>query len=146
MNYPDIECPGIGMLRYEEDYDWYDGKLKVQTSNISIRLLTDAENSVASALKRATNLVGELEYYARLAKEYAAEGLLQLKNETWFDDEDEDPLTPDRFQQRMTLESIHIDSEGEVSFYHNDGDLFWGHCILVTMNSENRFIGAEIAG
>ncbi|WP_051038951.1 DUF2262 domain-containing protein [Chamaesiphon minutus] len=146
MKYPDIECPELGVLRYEEDYDWYKGKFKIQQSDISIQLSTDAENSVTSALTRATNLVGELENYAQLAKEYAAQGLLQVKNETWIDDEDEEPLTPEQFQQRMTLESICIDSDGEVSFYHNDGDLFWGHCILVTMNSENRFIEAEIAG
>ncbi|PSB39881.1 DUF2262 domain-containing protein [Chamaesiphon polymorphus] len=146
MNDRDLECPGIGTLRYEKEYDWYKGKLKIQQSDISIQLSTDAENSVASALKRASNFVGEVENYARLAKEYAAECLLQIKNENWIDDEDEEPLTPEQFQQRMTLESISIDADGEVSFYHNDGDLFWGHCILVTMNSENLFIGAETAG
>jgi hypothetical protein len=146
MNDRDLECPGIGTLRYEKEYDWYKGKLKVRQSDISIQLSTDAENSVVVALKRATDLVGGLENYAQLAKEYAAQGLLEIKNETWIDDEDEDPLTLEQFQQRMTLESICIDSDGAVSFYHNDGDLFWGHCILVTMNSENRFIEAEIAG
>jgi hypothetical protein len=146
MTYPDIECPGLGTLRYEQEYDWYEGKLRIQHLEIAIQLSTDEANSVASALKRATNLVGELENYAQLAKEYAAEGLLEIKNETWIDDDDEEPLTPAQFQQRMILESISIDSDGEVSFYHNDGDLFWGHCILVTMDSENNFIGAETAG
>jgi hypothetical protein len=146
MKYPDIECPGLGTLRYEQEYDWYEGKLRIQHLEIAIQLSTDKANSVASALKRATNLVGELENYAQLAKEYAAEGLLEIKNETWIDDDDEEPLTPAQFQQRMILESISIDSDGEVSFYHNDGDLFWGHCILVTMDSENNFIGAETAG
>jgi hypothetical protein len=146
MKYRDLECPELGELRYEKEYDWYEGKLKIHQSDISIQLSTDAENSVASALKRATALAGELENYAQLAKEHAAQGLLQIKNKAWIEDEDEEPLTPEQFQQRMTLESISIDSDGEVSFYHNDGDLFWGHCILVTMNSENRFICAEIAG
>jgi hypothetical protein len=144
MKYLNIECPGVGTLRYEQESDWYEGKLKIQQLEIAIRLSTDEANSVASALKRATNLVGDLEHHAQLAKEYAAEGLLKIKNETWIDDEE--PLTPAQFQQRMILESIWIDSDGEVSFYHNDGDLFWGHCILVTMDSENNFIGAEIAG
>ena len=145
MKYPNLEHPELGTLRYEEEYDWYKGQIKIRQSDILIQLLTDAENSVASALQRATSLAGDLERYVRLAKEYAAEGLLQIKNETWLDD-DEQPLTLEQFQQRMTLESIHIDSDGEISYYHNDGDLFWGHYILVTMDSENRFIVAEIAG
>ncbi len=151
MNYPDIEHPELGTLRYEEEYDWYKGQIKVLQfrcldSDVSIQLSIDEEGEVASSLKRATDFVGELGNHAELVKKYAAQKLLELKNETWIDDEDEEPLTSTQFQQRMTLESISIDSEGEISFYHNDGDLFWGHCILVTMDSKNHFIDAEIAG
>jgi hypothetical protein len=145
MNYPDIELPIIGMLHYEEAYDWYEGKIKVQQSEIPIRLSTDEEGEVVSVCRRATNFVAELEDHAQSAKESAVERLLELKNETWID-ENEEPSTPEQFKHRMVLESISIDSDGEVSFYHNDGNLFWGHCILVTMDSENNFIGAEIAG
>jgi hypothetical protein len=146
MNYPDIECMELGTLRYEEEYDWYEGQIKVQQSDISIQLLTDEEGEVASSLKRATDFVGKLAHHAELAKEYAAQNLLELKNETWIEDDNEEPLTPEQFNQRMILESISIAPDGKVSFYHNDGDLFWGHCILVTMDSENNFIDAEIAG
>ncbi|WP_373539354.1 DUF2262 domain-containing protein [Chamaesiphon sp.] len=146
MNYPDIECPELGTLRYEENYDWYEGQLIVQQSKLSIQLLTDEDGAVASALKRATDFVKELEKHAQSARDYAAEGLLAIKNETWIEDEDEEPLTPEQFKERMVLDSISIDSDAAVSFYHNDGDLFWGHCILVTMDSENNFTGAEIAG
>ncbi|WP_310488252.1 DUF2262 domain-containing protein [Chamaesiphon sp. VAR_69_metabat_338] len=145
MKHPDLEHPELGILQYQQEYDWYEGKIEVQQSEILIRLSTDERGNVAAALERANNLVEELERYAQLAKEYAAVMLLQIKNETWIDD-DEQPLTPEQFQQRTSLESISIDAAGEISFYHNDDDLFWGHCILVTMDSENNFIGAEIAG
>ena len=75
MNYPDIECPVIGILRYEEKYDWYEGQLKVQQSEISIQLLTD-DGAVASALKRATDFVKESEKHAQSARDYAVESLL----------------------------------------------------------------------
>ncbi len=145
MNYPDLEHPKLGTLRYEEEYDWYKGQIKVRRSAISIQLSTDEDGEVASSLARATDFVGELENYSDLAKEYAAQKLLELKNETWIDD-DERPLTTEQFQQRMVLESISIDSNGEISFYHNDGDLFLGHCILVNMDSANNFIDADIPG
>ncbi|NJM59484.1 MAG: DUF2262 domain-containing protein [Oscillatoriales cyanobacterium RU_3_3] len=32
----------------------------------------------------------------------------------------------------MILESLVISSDGDVQFYDNDGDLFWGHCISLT--------------
>jgi hypothetical protein len=146
MKHPDLEHPELGKLRYQQEYDWYEGKIEVHGSEVSIQLLTNERGQVNSALERIASFVSELERYAQLAKEHAAQGLLQIKNETWIEDEDEEPLTIEQFQQRMTLESISIDSAGEVSFYHNDGDLFWGHCILVTMDRENNFVGAEIAG
>ncbi|WP_309738293.1 DUF2262 domain-containing protein [Chamaesiphon sp. OTE_20_metabat_361] len=146
MKYPNLEHPELGTLRYENEYDWYKGQIKIRQSNVSIQLSVNEAGDVTSAFNRAANLAGELDNYAQLAKEYAAEGLLQIKNETWLDDNDEDPLTLEQFQQRMTLESIDIDSDGKVSFYHNDGDLFWGHCILVVMDSENNFTDAETAG
>jgi hypothetical protein len=145
MNYPDIELPRIGILRYEAEYDWYEGQIKVQQSAISIRLSIEEEGELAFVCRRATNFVVELESHVQSAKEYAVERLLELKNETWIE-ENEEPSTPEQFKHRMVIESILIDSEGEVFFYHKDGNLFWGHCILVTMNSENNFISVEIAG
>ena len=146
MKYPNIEHPELGTLRYESTHDWYEGRIGLQESNIAIQLLMDEAGKVAPAIERASNFVGELGKYAKLAKEYAAQGLLEIKNEAWVDDEDEEPLTSVQFEQRMSLESLSIDPNGKVSFYHNDGDLFWGHCILVTMDSENNFIEAETAG
>jgi len=55
-------------------------------------------------------------------------------------------LTIELFKQRITLESRSIASNGEVFLYYNDGDLFWGHCIVVTMDRENQLIAAEIKG
>ena len=145
MNYFEIECPKLGILHYEEEYDWYEGSFKVQQSEIPIRLLTDEDGKVTSALERATDFIREIEDRSELAKEYAAKRLLQIKNETWIED-GEEPLTIDRFKQQMTLESVSIDPNGEVSLHYNDGDLFWGHSIVAIVNCENRFMNAEIEG
>jgi hypothetical protein len=145
MNYPAIELPRIGTLRYDKEYEWYEGQIKIQQLEIPVRLSTDEEGKVAFVCERVANLVLELESHLQAAKEYAVEGLLAVKNETWLED-DEEPSTPEQFKHRMVIESINIDSDGEVSFYHNDGDLFWGHCILVTMNGDNNFIGVETVG
>jgi hypothetical protein len=85
--------------------------------------------------------------YLLMQCEYSFSGsTFDDRYETWIEDKDEEPLTPEQFKERMVLDSVSIDSDGDVSFYHSDGDLFWGHCILVTMNSENNFTIADIAG
>jgi hypothetical protein len=47
--------------------------------------------------------------------------LLPLKNDNWLD-EDEAELTADRFEDRMTLESITVRADGSFDFWHKDGD------------------------
>ena len=46
----------------------------------------------------------------------------------------------------MTLESIVFGPGGSFEFYHNDGDLFAGHCILVRGSVEEGPTDADIPG
>jgi hypothetical protein len=76
---------------------------------------------------------------------YTASQLLELKNETWLK-EDEVELSINEFISRMSIESISFDEEGEISIWYTDGDLFWGHSILVSYNKEGQPIEASING
>jgi len=145
MNFPDIVHPNLGLLRYNNEYDWYEGQVTFRQLQIPICLATDDEGKIESVLSRVNNFVIQLDQYGEKAKDYAVNRLLELKNSAWLD-ENEKPLTPEQFKTLMILESIVISSEGNVEFYHNDGGLFFGHCILVTMDSSNDFIDAHIAG
>ena len=64
-------------------------------------------------------------------RDYAVSELLELKNDTWLG-EGETEFTPATFKAQMKLESISVDPAGGFEFWFNDGDLFWGHTILVS--------------
>lgn len=146
MNSLDIVHPNLGLLRYNNECDWYEGQVILGDRVLSISLETDeAGKIVYTLLERLNRLVAQLEEYAENAKDYAVDELLELKDEAWLD-EDEKPLTPEQFKTRMVLESIAISSAGDVKFYHDDGNLFFGHCILITMDGSDRFIDADIPG
>ena len=145
MDFPDIVLPNLGLLRYSNQYDCYEGQINFQQLQISISLDMDDEGVTEALLNKANDLVMGLENYAENTKYYAVEKLLELKNEGWLD-ENEEPLTPKQFKTRMVLKSISIWLEGDVEFYHNDGNLFLGHCILITMDKSDRFIDADIFG
>jgi hypothetical protein len=76
---------------------------------------------------------------------YCASELLGLKNDLWLM-AGEDEVTADEFKHRLQLEAItcRLDGSAEVCFL--DGDLFWGHAIIVTTDPELRLKDAEIAG
>ena len=47
---------------------------------------------------------------------------------------------------RMKLETISVHQEEDFEFCFKDGDLFWGHAILVRGNLKKGIENAEIAG
>lgn len=109
-----------------------------------IELSLDSLDSIARAHQVATGLEG----FAKQAKAFAARELLELKNEVWSDgDEDANPIpiTAEQFAQRMTLTSLNIASD-KVSFWFDDGDLFFGHAILVELNEQDQWTEASFHG
>jgi hypothetical protein len=71
--------------------------------------------------------------------------LLSLKNEAWRE-EGESPLAAADFIKRMKLESISVLTNGDIEFWHDDGDLFWGHAIEVSGNLKKGLTRAVLQG
>ena len=42
-------------------------------------------------------------------------------------EEEEVNRNPEQFKQRMDLKTIRVSEHRELTFWHEDGDLFWGH-------------------
>jgi hypothetical protein len=96
-------------------------------------------------LKTAHALWDAQESWNQQILEYAVQEMLSMKNGTWLD-EDETELTADQFKARMTLEAITIYPDGSFEFWHDDGDLFWGHSIQVAGDILNGLKDAGIHG
>lgn len=135
-------------MQYDRESNCYKGQITFQKKSISIYIETgdrDTIESIESILDRAECCVGRLAIYDENAKDCAVDRLLEIKNRSWLDD-NQKPLTPEQFKACMLLESLAISPEGDVQFYYNDGNLFWGHCIAIVMDSSDRFIDANIFG
>jgi hypothetical protein len=85
------------------------------------------------AIPNAHQIAAELERYVIEAKLYAVQNMLELKNETWTDENEdgtESLVSEEQFIERMTLESVSV-SEDSSTFWFDDGQLFFGHVIAV---------------
>lgn len=134
----------LGVCTYNTALDWYEATITYQGAPLQIGLsVQDADISVV--LVRARGIVAHLPEYALRAAEYATAELLPLKNDAWRED-DEQPLTAAEFQARMRLASITIESNLGAAFFYHDGDLFWGHTILVSMDAHDQWVSADIPG
>lgn len=74
----------------------------------------------------------------------AAEGLLPLHNESW--NENDKDLTKEEFIKAITLKSITLELEGDSSIWFDDGDLFYGHSIHISLDKSNEVQDVGIMG
>jgi hypothetical protein len=141
----DIDHPALGRLEYDEDLDWYSGKVSVGGRPVDLRIPCWRVSGEPPALSHAVRIADKIADRCRAAKECAVRDLLELKNHTWRG-EDEPKVSADEFKQRMELEDIIVDDDGSAEFHHRDGELFGGHGIVVEMDADGRFKRADIAG
>jgi len=141
----DLDHPTLGPLAYNPQFGWYSTQVMVGGQEVGVHLLCEGSDGEAPALDPAARLVSMLDAVVSAAKQHAATGLLTLKNDAWLED-DEPEVTRDAFIDRMELSSVIVNGGGTSDLYFRDGDLFWGHVIIVERNEAGEFGEAHIAG
>ena len=133
-----VTIKNFGKFTYKEK----DKAYKLVKENIEYYF--SAENK--EELKKVKDIFSNIEIidFIGKAKDYTTKKLLKLKNDLWLE-EDEKEVTKKEFKARMRFTSLYVFSES-VNFYFDDGDLFWGHTIEVTVNQNLEFTDANIVG
>jgi len=140
-----VQSPTFGAFVLDRRLDHYDGN--AQWCGVEVRLslcCSDLSNPTV-ALSAAESLFRAQADWGKRAKDFAADRLLELKNESWLG-EDEQALSREEFISRMTIKDISVDESGDFDLWHDDGDLFWGHSILVSGNLAAGLADAGIHG
>ncbi|MEQ8789952.1 MAG: DUF2262 domain-containing protein [Pirellulaceae bacterium] len=140
-----VETERFGDLTLDRSLGWFEGEVKWNGQSVRINFHTDENQGIAGGLKVAEQLFEEQSSWKRKVDGYAVQALLSLKNDDWLGD-DEAPLTADEFNSRMTLQSISIYPDGDFEFWHDDGDLFWGHSIQISGSLGEGLTHADIPG
>ena len=137
-----IDDDVLGRLTFEAGNAWYTGQVCNEKDTLAISL--DA-GDLPACLARGREIVQRLPDFVRSANEYAIAELLALKNSGWLE-EGEEPLIAEEFIARLRLEDINILPHGIAEFWYDDGDVFWGHGIVLTLEPDNRFGEAALFG
>ncbi|MEM7477362.1 MAG: DUF2262 domain-containing protein [Planctomycetota bacterium] len=123
----------FGDLFLNRSVNWFEGEATWNKQRVRVTFPVDEEQAHGVALKAAESLWLDQAKWKERIEKYAAEKLLAVKNDIWLED-DEPQVTSEQFIARMTLTSISFDSDGGFEFWFDDGDLFWGHSIMVSGN------------
>ena len=133
----------LGTLTWDETYHWYQGKLEVAPAQwIELRLLPD-DNTHQADLARARQAFQHIQNQEVALREAAAEALLPRYNENWGDGP---PIDRETFAGRITLEGLTVYGDGSAALDYSDGDLFWGHTIVVSLAEDDTVQDVSIEG
>lgn len=131
------------VLTFDIDRGNYEGKVEIQKG-----YFIDVTISVESfdkdlVFEVAENTFETIKVSEELYKEKIAEDLMQLHNEVW----NEGRMTnKDEFKKRIKMQGMLIFCVGNAELYYDDGDLFWGHTIVVDIDENGLYQDAQIFG
>lgn len=123
--------PVLGRFTLDRSVNWFECEINWLGKPTRFSFDNDEDEVMADAVRTARALFADQESWNRRALAQASDDLLELKNDNWLED-DEEELTKEEFESRMELESIQVCPDGEFCFWFGDGDLFWGHSITVS--------------
>jgi len=144
----------LGDFELDRSLGWFSGRVRSGGVDVAASLAIDdgsieGSETCRAALARLVELVGELPEADARWRAFAASKLTDLAGDWQQDDEDPtsvEPITTRAFTQRIRLDDLTIAADGSVTSYYDDGDLFWGHAIIVEVAMDGTPTDAHIAG
>jgi uncharacterized protein (TIGR03067 family) len=139
-----ITDPVLGQLVWSDNYDCWEGRLELRTGlTVDVHIEVDGDKGDVGAVAAGRDFVRWLRRHEPAARRFAAAKLLDTHNGSWNDGK---PISTRTFAGRMALENISIAPSGSVDLAYRDGDLFYGHWIIVAVDPDRQFKHATIAG
>jgi hypothetical protein len=126
----------IGPLSFHADDASFMGEVMVGASAISVTVYIDASDA-ADATARVQSFLKRLESLAKAAEDHVGRTMLEKAN--GWQDADAPPLTEQDLRRRVRLIQTTLQRDDGGSLVFEDGDVFWGHDIVVPMNADGSF-------
>lgn len=135
----------FGTLTLDKGLGWFQGGAEWCGHRVNFAASAETPQEAAPAIETAHRLWEHTQEWHDRVTRYAADELVSLKNESWLR-EDEQAASAEEFIRRMAIQSITVYPDGDFEFWFKDGELFWGHSILVSGTLTEGLQSADIAG
>lgn len=141
---PPIHTP-VGIMEFNERLQWFTTYYAEGSYSFELIIDVDSRDEVLKLLPSVQDMLARFEMVDSDAKVFAADELIELKNNAWLED-DEEPVSMTDFISRIAVESVSFDADGEFEVCYADDNLFGGHSIIVYCDRNGKPARAEMAG
>lgn len=135
----------LDKVSFNQDSGDFEAVMTGNTQTFQLTLLDFDEDQSDQAEKLAFSICNWLNSNLPAVKAFSASRLTEIKNTSWLED-DEKPISEQDFIEKIELDAINAYSEGNFDVFFNDKELFWGHSIVVNVNSDFVLEDVQIAG
>ena len=135
--------PIFGELTWEDNLEWWTGHVEVAPGHAIQVALSTTEGELETLLAQARPLLARIRREEADLRRATAEALLELYNTAWNEGAAIDGA---RFAACITLQAVTFYPDGSAEMFYDDGDLFAGHTLLVSLDAQGNLQDATIAG
>lgn len=135
----------FGLFTLDRQFNWFENDATWKSDEVVLRLSMSGCDNVERLMALAHALWDSQDKWDQAVRECAVTNLLELKNENWLSD-DEEEVTAEEFFDRITPQEIAVYHTGRFEFSCNDDDMFGGHAIEVIGNLSDGAQSADIQG
>jgi len=133
----------FGLFTLDRQFNWFENNATWKSNEVVLRLSMSGCDNVEQLIALAYALWDSQAKWDQAVRECAVTSLLDLKNENWLAD-DEEEVTAEEFSDRITPREIVVYHTGRFEFSCNDDDMFGGHTIEVIGNLSDGAQSADI--
>ena len=142
---PPIIDPALGEVVFNEELQYFEIQWIYKSRTIFMHIATSVRDVAIAMLPMVKNAIRQWGEIDSCAKEFAAQQLLTLKNDSWLQD-DESIMTSDAFFSKISAQSLSFDDKGLTDIWYTDGDIFGGHGICIQCSPKGIPYKASLHG
>jgi hypothetical protein len=135
----------FGLFTLDRQFNWFETDATWKSDEVVLRLSMSGCDNVERLIALAHALWDSQAKWDQAVRACAVTSLLDLKNENWLAD-DEEEVTAEEFFDRITPQGIVVYHTGRFEFSYHDDDMFGGHTIEVIGNLSDGAHSADIQG
>jgi hypothetical protein len=136
-----IDSDFYGTLSLDTKTDSYCGMVRRNGTDLAVSFSNVDEETFNKNLVSTMEIILKIE----ILEKHMIKKMLKLKNDSWLE-KGQKRITASDFLRQVNPYALNTYADGTVELYYKAGDLFWGHEIVTSIDSEGIFKDATITG